>query len=86
MNENRSAEATPEQLLQLLDMQLSAQRARRQQTSAKRTTWRIFGILLILVGAIAALLILQYAMNELASRDPAAKRRTEAGESAARNF
>ena len=67
-------------------MQLSVQRARRQQTSSKRTAWRIFGILFILVGAIAALLILQYAMNELTSRDPGGKRRTEAGESAARNF
>jgi hypothetical protein len=86
MNENRSAESTPEQLLQVLDMQLSVQRARRQQTSSKRTAWRIFGILFILVGAIAALLILQYAMNELTSRDPGGKRRTEAGESAARNF
>jgi hypothetical protein len=78
MNENRSADPTPEQLLQLLELQLSAQRAKRQQTSAKRTTWRIFGILLIFGGAIAALLILQYAMSELSSRDPGAGRRTEA--------
>jgi hypothetical protein len=86
MNENRSAQPTPEQLLQLLELELAAQRARRRKTSAKKTAWRIFGILLILIGAIAALLILQYAMNELAMRDPGAHRRTEAAGAASRNF
>ena len=86
MNENRSGDPTPEQLLQLLELQLSAQRAKRQQTSATRTTWRIFGILLILGGAIAALLILQYAMSELSSRDLGAGHRTEAAATRPRNF
>jgi hypothetical protein len=77
MNENRSSDPTPEQLLQLLEMELSTKRAKRQRTSANRTAWRIGGILLMLGGAIAALLILQYAMTELTSREGKEGARTE---------
>lgn len=86
MNENRSAEATPEQLIKLLEIQLSAQRAKRQRMSANRTAWRVGGVLLILVGAIAALLILQYAMSELSARDGGARRRMETTQADGRNF
>jgi hypothetical protein len=86
MNENRSAEATPEQLIKLLEIQLSAQRAKRQRMSANRTAWRVGGVLLILGGAMAALLILQYAMSELSARDGGARRRMETTQADGRNF
>jgi hypothetical protein len=77
MNENKTVEPTPEQLLQVLEIQLQAQRAKRQHAAGNRTALRAGGILLILGGAVAALLILQYAMSELSVRQQSARPATE---------
>ena len=65
VNETKSLEPTPDQLLKLLDLQLAQQRATRLHGSGKRTMIRIVGIFLILGGCVAAILILQYALSEL---------------------
>ena len=69
MNESKMPESTPEQLLQVLELQLQVQRAQRQRNAGRRTAIRVGGVLLILGMAIAALLILQYAMSEFSQRD-----------------
>ena len=51
MNENKISEPTPEQLLQVLELQLQMQRAKRRQSARSRTAIRVGGILLILGGA-----------------------------------
>jgi hypothetical protein len=65
VNENKSNAPTPEQLLLMLDLQMEQQRALRQKSSSRRTTFRVFSIFLILGGCLAAFLVLQYALSEL---------------------
>jgi hypothetical protein len=86
MNEIRTSEPTPEQLLQVLESELAMHRARRQRSSTNRTAWRVGGVLLILGGAIAALLILQYAMSEIALREPGGRRSMQTNVRPERNF
>ena len=86
MNETKIPDATPEQLLQALELQLQAQRAKRQRTAGGRTAIRVGGIFLILGAALAALLILQYAMSEASARGGGSKRVDEREPSVARNF
>lgn len=67
----KSAEPTPEQLLKLLDLQIAANRAKRKESpGGRRTTIAMIGILLIILGTGAALLILQQVMADLPSAHP----------------
>ena len=66
MNENRNPEATPDQLLQLLDTQLAAARNKRRSTNPySRVVLLVGGLLLILAGCGVALLFLQQMLSDL---------------------
>ena len=66
MNENRNPEATPDQLLQMLDTQLAAARGKRRSTNPhSRLVLLVGGLLLILAGCGAALLFLQQMLFDL---------------------
>jgi len=67
MHETRTTEASPEQLLKMLELQLDAQRRQRRSTGQNRTAMRVGGIALMIGGLIAALLFLQMAASEFSS-------------------
>ena len=69
MKEIESNEATPEQLLQMLDAQLAVQRSHREKAGRNRATILVVGILFIVVVATAALLVLQQMLVNLRSGD-----------------
>lgn len=58
MNKNANAEATPDQLLTLLDLQIAAQRNQRKTRAHWRPLLLVGGLLLICAVAIAAFVIL----------------------------
>ena len=49
----------------MLDLQMEQQRALRQRSTSRRTTFRVLSIFLILGGCIVAFVVLQYALSEL---------------------
>jgi hypothetical protein len=59
MKEIESNSQTPEQLLQLLDLQLAAQRARRKKPERNRAVFLVASVLVIMATASVALLMLQ---------------------------
>jgi hypothetical protein len=66
MNENRNPEATPDQLLQMLDTQLAVARSKRGSTNPhSRLVLLVAGLLLILAACGAALLFLQQMLFDL---------------------
>ena len=66
MNENRNPEATPDQLLQMLDTQLAAARSKRGSAHPhSRLVLLVGALLLILAGCGAALLFLQQMLFDL---------------------
>ena len=65
MKEIETSEATPEQLLQMLEARLVAQRLQREQSGRKRATILVTGILFIVVAASAALLVLNQMLVDL---------------------
>lgn len=69
MNENRDPEAAPDQLLQMLDMQLAVVRSKRGTAGPhSRVVLLVGGLLLILAGCGAALLFLQQMLFDLPRR------------------
>jgi hypothetical protein len=70
VNETKSSEPTPDQLLQMLDLQLQSKRALRQQSQGSRTSFRLLGIILIIGGSGAALLFLQFLLSDLPEKEP----------------
>lgn len=86
MNESKSPAPTPEELLQMLEVQLQMQRAKRQRTSGNRTAIRVGGIFLIFGAALAAVLILQYAMSQASLRERVPKASVEREMPGGRNF
>ncbi len=77
MNEIKSNDAAPDQLLNLLEAQIALARQKRAATDpGKRTAVLVGGILLIVGGCVAALLFLQQMLPELkseAAQDPPAE-------------
>jgi hypothetical protein len=66
MNENRNLEATPDQLLKMLETQLAAVRNKRGTANPhSRVLLLVGGLLLILAGCGAALLFLQQMLFDL---------------------
>ena len=66
MDETKTPEPTPEQLLKLLDAQLAASRARRTQPrTQQRVAVLVGGVLLIVAGSCVALFILQQLLTDL---------------------
>lgn len=53
----------------MLDLQMEQQRALRQRSASRRTTFRVLSVFLILGGCIVAFVILQYALSELRPSD-----------------
>jgi hypothetical protein len=68
MKETETPQATPEQLLQLLDSQLAMQRAERASAGRNRVAFLIGGVLFIIIGAGIALLILSQMLSDLPHR------------------
>ena len=72
MNETRNAPPTPEQLVKLLELQLSATRGRNaEDTGSRRVVVLAGGLLFIVAACGAALLILQYLLSDLRERGAA---------------
>lgn len=65
MKENESPEATPEQLMQMLDLQLAAHRSHRAQSGRNRAMILVGGILFIIAAAGAALLVLDQMLMDI---------------------
>jgi hypothetical protein len=65
MKETESHEATPEQLLQILDAQLAAKRSQRANAGRNRATILAVGILFILFLACGSLLVLNQMLQEM---------------------
>ncbi len=65
MKENETALATPEQLLQMLDLQLALRRAQRGPAGRNRAMLLAGGVLFILIGAGVALLVLAQMLADL---------------------
>jgi hypothetical protein len=63
--ETAPVQQTPEQLVKLLELQLGARRARREKSPASRAVGLTAGIVMILVGAAAALLVLQHLISDM---------------------
>jgi hypothetical protein len=63
--ETGTSEATPEQLVQLLDVQLAAQRSHRSNSGRNRAIILVLGVLFIVAAAGAALLILDQMLADL---------------------
>ena len=68
-HQTKSTEPTPEQLMQLLDLQIASQKARRKGGRKHRGTLLVGGILLIVGGLFAALLVLQQMASDLRPRN-----------------
>jgi hypothetical protein len=70
VNETRTSEPTPEQLLKLLDCQLTLARTKRAtgDNSSRRTALLIGALLLIVGGCCVALLVLQQMLSDLQHR------------------
>ena len=78
MKEIETTQATPEQLLQMLDTRMAMQRAQRGTSGRNRALLLAGGILFILIGAGVALMVLSQMLADLphdgrrASAQPAA--------------
>jgi hypothetical protein len=69
MKETETTQSTPEQLLQMLDAQLVAQRSHRAQSGRNRAIILVVGILFIVVAASAALLVLDQMLMDMPHGD-----------------
>jgi hypothetical protein len=64
---NKSGEPTPDQLLIMLDLQIAAKRAQRQKSPRRRLLVISLGLLFIVIGTMAALLLLHIFASDLPS-------------------
>ncbi len=64
MKETETDGSTPEQLLQILEAQLGAQRSQKAHTSRNRAMILVGGVLFILIGAGVALLVLDQMLSD----------------------
>ena len=65
MKEIESQDATPEQLLQMLDAEMAAHRSQREKSGRNRATVLVAGVLFIVCAAGAALLILEQMLTDM---------------------
>jgi hypothetical protein len=65
MKETETFSPSPDQLLQLLDSQIAMKRMQNQAARRNRAIFLTVGILVIVLGATAALLVLTQMMNEV---------------------
>ncbi|MDQ3621934.1 MAG: hypothetical protein M3463_05510 [Verrucomicrobiota bacterium] len=64
MNENKSTDPTPEQLLKIMDAELLVARSRRPPRSGHRPVMLAAGLLLILVALLSAFLVLRHMLAD----------------------
>ncbi len=69
MKEIETSQPTPEQLLQMLEAQLTAKRSQRTTSSRNRAIILVTGILFIVVAAGAALMVLDQMLVDLRQGD-----------------
>ncbi len=74
-NETKTSEPTPEQLLKMLDLQMSKMRSKRANTESK-VTIRVASILLVLTVAAGALFFLMTMLEDLRSQRASGVRNT----------
>ena len=87
MNETRTSEPTPEQLIKLLDSQLTLARAKRAgDNTPRRAALLVGGMLVIVAGCCVALLILQQMLSDLHEHPPAANPQAEQSAAQANNY
>ena len=67
MDENKTAQPTPEQLLKLLESEMNASRNRRLKLESKRRTMQVASIMFIVVGAAVAFWVLTFMLDDLQS-------------------
>jgi hypothetical protein len=80
MKEIQTSDLTPEQLVQMLDVQLAAHRSHQSKSGRNRAIILVSGILFIVAAAGAALLILdQMLMDKLENNRPDAPTMTTSG-------
>jgi hypothetical protein len=65
MNDNKTDPTTPDQLLKILELQIAAQRSKRQGGKRHRGLILAGGMILIIVGALVAFLVLQQMLLDL---------------------
>jgi hypothetical protein len=64
-DETKSDQATPEQLLKMLDDQIAIQRKRKKNTAARRAIFLTVGLLVILGGLLGAIMLFQQKVQDL---------------------
>ena len=74
-NETKTSEPTPEQLLKMLDLQMSKMKSKRANTESK-VTIRVASILLVLTVAAGALFFLMTMLEDLRSQRASGVRNT----------
>lgn len=68
-NQIENPEATPEQLLQILESQLTSQRSQREGASRNRAIVLVTGLLFIVIAAGVALFVLDQMLSNLRQND-----------------
>lgn len=82
MKETETDQATPEQLLKMLDARMLMQRAQRAHAGRNRMMFMVGGVLFIVLGAGVALMVLMQMLSDL----PHGERRPTAQTAAQENF
>lgn len=67
MDENKTTQPTPEQLLKLLESEMNASRHRRLKLESKRRTMQVASIMFIVVSAAVAFWVLTSILDDLQS-------------------
>lgn len=80
LKENETHEATPEQLLQMLDAQLASQRSQKGVARRNRAIILVAGVLFIVVAAGAALMVLSQMLEDYRQNGSAAPAAVESRE------
>ena len=73
-------ELDPDQLLKSMDAEIAMAKFRRSNSNPNRNAIRMAGILILVVGTAAALLVLQYMASEITTFHPAPVAQSAAGE------
>ncbi len=72
MKETETISPTPEELMRMLDAQITAKRSHREKSSRNRAIFLTFGILIIVIAAGASLLVLDQMLADMRHSEPAA--------------
>jgi hypothetical protein len=70
VKETETTSSTPEELMRILDVEIASRRSHREKSSRNRAIFMVFGVLIIVIAAGAALLVLDQMLADLRQRDP----------------